>query len=494
MAGNVTLTVKEADGVTETDVEVLGTGRQAAANSKSVAASTEDKAVLDAIAASLSVLDDWDESDRMKVNLIVGQAGITAGAGAVAANTPRVTHASDDPVVTSLQIIDDVVVTEDAAAASNPIGIPLMAVRRDTLSTSEVSADGDIVAAKATSKGKIWTAAELRIGDATIDTGAGTGGTATPRFILDDASQNQNGSTTDSGSTPVAWSTEAKAQIGSITETAPASDTASSGLNGRLQRIAQRITSLIALLPASLGAKSASGSFSVTTATDDNTLALFGAVNETAPTTDTASSGLNGRLQRIAQRLTSMLTSGLSNRAFSVTFATLTRPANTTQYAAGDSISNNATAGSVTALVSGNISDTNNDPIFINEILVVSTDTGLAGKKLRAFIFNSDPTASSGVGAGDNTAYSQKVAGYLGSFYGVMEAGFSDGSVGRLVPAFNDTNSTQAGGFIVAPPVSGARTLYIQYQYDPQNSGNWTPSANSTTIIGTARGWQGRAA
>lgn len=41
-------------------------------------------------------------------------------------------------------------------------------------------------------------------------------------------------------------------EIGGLTETAPASDTASSGLNGRLQRIAQRITSLIALLPTSL--------------------------------------------------------------------------------------------------------------------------------------------------------------------------------------------------------------------------------------------------
>lgn len=42
--------------------------------------------------------------------------------------------------------------------------------------------------------------------------------------------------------------------LGALTETAPATDTASSGLNGRLQRIAQRITSLIALLPAALGA------------------------------------------------------------------------------------------------------------------------------------------------------------------------------------------------------------------------------------------------
>jgi hypothetical protein len=40
---------------------------------------------------------------------------------------------------------------------------------------------------------------------------------------------------------------------------------------------------------------------------------LLGAVTETAPANDTASSGLNGRLQRIAQRLTSILTA-LSDR------------------------------------------------------------------------------------------------------------------------------------------------------------------------------------
>lgn len=56
--------------------------------------------------------------------------------------------------------------------------------------------------------------------------------------------------------------------IGSLTETAPATDTASSGLNGRLQRIAQRLTSLIAQLPASLGAKAGTGSLSVVPATD----------------------------------------------------------------------------------------------------------------------------------------------------------------------------------------------------------------------------------
>ena len=40
---------------------------------------------------------------------------------------------------------------------------------------------------------------------------------------------------------------KASAGIGSLTETAPATDTASSGLNGRLQRVSQNITSLIEL-------------------------------------------------------------------------------------------------------------------------------------------------------------------------------------------------------------------------------------------------------
>jgi|GEM_PF-1991001 len=55
---------------------------------------------------------------------------------------------------------------------------------------------------------------------------------------------------------------------GAITETAPATDTASSGLNGRLQRIAQRISSLLALLPASLGIKTAANSLSIAPASD----------------------------------------------------------------------------------------------------------------------------------------------------------------------------------------------------------------------------------
>lgn len=60
-----------------------------------------------AIATAVQIMDDWDESDRAKVNLIVGQAGVAAGAGAVGATVQRVTQASDSPAVVALQIMDD---------------------------------------------------------------------------------------------------------------------------------------------------------------------------------------------------------------------------------------------------------------------------------------------------------------------------------------------------------------------------------------------------
>jgi hypothetical protein len=59
-------------------------------------------------------------------------------------------------------------------------------------------------------------------------------------------------------------------------------------------------------IPAALGAAAMAAAMPVTIATDD---ARIGIVTETAPGTDTASSGLNGRLQRIAQNLTTLNTS-----------------------------------------------------------------------------------------------------------------------------------------------------------------------------------------
>lgn len=67
----------------------------AGTNLNTSALALESGGNLAAVAASASVLDDWDESDRAKVNPIAGQAGIDGGAGSASAKTTRVVIATD---------------------------------------------------------------------------------------------------------------------------------------------------------------------------------------------------------------------------------------------------------------------------------------------------------------------------------------------------------------------------------------------------------------
>lgn len=84
----------------------VGTGVQR------VTLASDDPAV-----TSLAVLDDWDESDRAKVNLIVGQAGVAANTGAASATTLRTVSASDDPAVVGIQRFSQAVEYETVAAS-----------------------------------------------------------------------------------------------------------------------------------------------------------------------------------------------------------------------------------------------------------------------------------------------------------------------------------------------------------------------------------------
>jgi hypothetical protein len=70
----------------------------------------------------------------------VAGTAITAGAGAVTAGTLRVTHASDDPVVTAIQIIDD----WDANDACRVV-VPYTAPSSVAVTTSGAYAAGDVV-------------------------------------------------------------------------------------------------------------------------------------------------------------------------------------------------------------------------------------------------------------------------------------------------------------------------------------------------------------
>jgi hypothetical protein len=103
--------VKPQLGADGSATDMLGGAGAVAAGVQRVTLASDDPAVA-ALATlnttvgtgntSLSVLDDWDETDRAKVNPIAGQAGVAAGAGAVSALTQRVTMASDDPMSAKL--------------------------------------------------------------------------------------------------------------------------------------------------------------------------------------------------------------------------------------------------------------------------------------------------------------------------------------------------------------------------------------------------------
>lgn len=157
---NAVVTVLEADGVTQTDVTVLDVGRQAAAASKSTAMSTEDKAVLDAIAASLALLDNVTQTTAAPTGadtaLVVGihPDSQNANGRAAAASSAPVVIATEDlaeitSVKTAVQLIDDAIVADDAAFTPATTKVMMAGFEADEGSTDSVD-EGDAGAARMT--------------------------------------------------------------------------------------------------------------------------------------------------------------------------------------------------------------------------------------------------------------------------------------------------------------------------------------------------------
>jgi hypothetical protein len=169
----------------------------------------------------------------------------------------------------------------------------------------------------------------------------------------------------------------------------------------------------------------------------------------------------------------------VKTRFFAAAAATVTRPANTTAYSVNDAVSNNAAAGSVTP-ISFSVSNVSDDPVSLERVRILSTDTGLVGQTLRMFFYQTDPSASSGIVGGDNAAFSTKQGTFIGTMSGTLRA-FSDGAGGVLTP--------DEGSRIITNPTGGAQTVFGLLQ----TLTAWTPSANSTTIVPTVEGFQGRA-
>ena len=162
--------------------------------------------------------------------------------------------------------------------------------------------------------------------------------------------------------------------------------------------------------------------------------------------------------------------------SFDVELQAITRPANTTAYSANDSVSDNATAGSVSALVVRNIGNAN-QLVWVEEVKLDTNDTGLAnGTSVRVHLFTQDPTLNSGVQAGDNAAWANKKSGWAGSLTGTFIL-MNDGGMARCVP--------EAGNFIVVRLKGRDPCLWWQLQ----TLAGFTPSANSTIIQGAVKGF-----
>lgn len=192
--------------------------------------------------------------------------------------------------------------------------------------------------------------------------------------------------------------------IGAVTETAPASDTASSGLNGRLQRIAQRLTTLFPI-----GAGTAAAAPRFTLASDDPAVSTLGATTGAKVITDA-----NGTVQQylrglVSQWISSTLT--LASVGYSAAVS-LTRTADTNAYAANDVIG--AATGSTAALTFA-IAPAAGGQVMITSV-ALETDaaaviSGEAGYRLH--LYSVTPPSA----LGDNAAWdlpSGDRASYLG--------------------------------------------------------------------------------
>lgn len=75
---------------------------------------------------------------------------------AIAVDADGALIVSTDLTGANIDVLAQTEYTEDDAAAANPDGTAIILVRTDTLATNTVTADGDNIAARATSKGELY--------------------------------------------------------------------------------------------------------------------------------------------------------------------------------------------------------------------------------------------------------------------------------------------------------------------------------------------------
>lgn len=114
---------------------------------------------------------------------VSGAVAVTDNAGSLTVdNGGTFVVQENGAALTSLQLIDNLVLSEDAAAASGDPGVQLLTVRQDSIAGS-TSADGDYQSAKTNSVGALYTSLS-HLGANALSTGNGTAGTGCQRVTI----------------------------------------------------------------------------------------------------------------------------------------------------------------------------------------------------------------------------------------------------------------------------------------------------------------------
>ena len=144
---------------------------------------------------------------------------------------------------------------------------------------------------------------------------------------------------------------------------------------------------------------------------------------------------------------------------------TVTRPADTTAYAAGDLIANSTTAGSVTPITFTGVGSSGTITKWRLRTNRASAGTGWVA---RLHLYRSAPTPSNG----DNGAWlTNKAADWIGSLDAVMDMQFTDGAAGN--------GTARVGPGITYDLGSATDTLYALLEtrsaYTPASGETFTP-------------------
>jgi hypothetical protein len=146
--------------------------------------------------------------------------------------------------------------------------------------------------------------------------------------------------------------------------------------------------------------------------------------------------------------------------------ATFTRPNDTTQYAIGDLVANNTTAGSVTpmSLTLGNSFGTGQ--FRLTRVRLAKSSVGVTAATFRVHLFSASPTSA----AGDNAAFSTTISGWLGAIDVPAMTAFSDGAVA--------VGAATAGSELLVKLASGATVFALLAAL-----GTYTPTAQETFTL-----------